>query len=56
MPCRISSTDSRNDYQPTIYGREDALRVLERLNSYSAPLEYGVALDESALGWQWIDG
>ena len=56
VPCRISSTDSRNDYQPTIYGREDALRVLERLNSYSAPLEYGVALDESALGWQWIDG
>lgn len=53
VPCRISSTTKRNDYQPTIYGREDALRVLERLNDYSAPLKYGVVLDESVLKWDW---
>ena len=43
VPCRISST-RRNDYQPTIYGEEDAKRVLKRLNEYSAPLKYGAVL------------
>ena len=53
VPCRISSTTKRNDYQPTIYGEEDAKRVLKRLNEYSAPLKYGVELSESVLKWDW---
>ncbi len=53
VPCRISSTTRRNDYQPTIYGEEDAKRVLKRLNEYSAPLKYGAVLDESVLKWDW---
>lgn len=53
VPCRISSTERRNDYQPTIYGREDALRVLDRLRQYSAPLDYAAELDESVLNWDW---
>lgn len=53
VPCRISSTTKRNDYQPTIYGEEDAKRVLKRLNEYSAPLKYGAVLDESVLNWNW---
>ena len=53
VPCRISSTTRRNDYQPTIYGEEDAKRVLKRLNEYSAPLKYGAVLDESVLNWDW---
>lgn len=53
VPCRISSTTKRNDYQPTIYGEEDARRVLKRLNEYSAPLKYGAQLSESVLKWDW---
>lgn len=53
VPCRISSTTSRNNYQPTIYSRDDALRVLERLNDYSSPLDYGMQFDESVLKCDW---
>ena len=35
IPCRISSTDSVNDFRPTPYeaGSDDYFRVLEKLNA-----------------------
>lgn len=38
IPCSISSTNSRNDYQPTILNGEAKKRVLDRLNKYSKNL------------------
>ncbi len=38
VPCRLSGSTNRNDYQPTPLTGDDATELLENLNSYSAKL------------------
>ncbi|MBP3886486.1 MAG: CapA family protein [Cellulosilyticum sp.] len=38
IPCRISSSTSRNNYQPTILEGKEKARVLDRLETYSKNL------------------
>lgn len=38
IPCSISSVDNRNNFQPTPLQGEERLRVIEKLNTYSADL------------------
>lgn len=43
LPCSISSSEDRNDYQPTpVYGK-DAERIIDKLNTYSEP--FGIEFD-----------
>lgn len=46
IPCRISSTDSLNDYQPALLTGTEAERVLERIYSYSGKLKYGIKKEQ----------
>ena len=39
IPCSISSVSSKNDFQPTPLAGEDATRVINRLNTYSADMD-----------------
>ncbi|MDD3841026.1 MAG: CapA family protein [Clostridia bacterium] len=43
IPCSISSTDRRNNYQPTAVSGKEAQRIITKMNTYSA--QYGVAFD-----------
>jgi poly-gamma-glutamate synthesis protein (capsule biosynthesis protein) len=43
IPCRLSSTTSKNDYCPVVLTGEDAEEVIEHLNEYSE--EFGIAFD-----------
>lgn len=45
IPCFVSSVSTRNDFCPTPATGEDATRILNRINEYSA--DYGVQLDEN---------
>lgn len=40
IPCRISSSTSRNNYQPTILEGAEKTRVLNRLDQYSKDLKW----------------
>lgn len=42
IPCSISSVENRNNFQPTPLTGDEALRIIDRLNTYSADL--GVAI------------
>ena len=44
IPCYISSVQTRNDYQPTPAQGEEALKILDLVNTYSADL--GIKFDE----------
>lgn len=44
IPCSVSSVSSRNDYRPTPAEGEDAQRIIERMNEYSA--DFGVHINE----------
>lgn len=48
IPCTISSTDSYNDYQPTVAEGEEALEIITNVNEYSAALG-GVSFDEGGV-------
>lgn len=41
IPCTISSTDTRNDFQPTVAEGERKASIIKKLNEYSMP--YGPA-------------
>lgn len=43
IPCSVSSVSNRNDYRPTPAEGEDAQRIIERMNEYSA--DFGVHID-----------
>lgn len=47
IPCRISSTASINDYQPTPLRGKGKRRVISRLNSYSRP--FGVIVKNTGV-------
>ena len=42
IPCRISSVEHVNDYQPVILEGKEGRRVLERIYKYSSKLKYGI--------------
>lgn len=44
IPCRISSADSCNNYQPTPEQGEEAQRIMDRIREYSEP--FGTQLPE----------
>lgn len=44
IPCSVSSVSNRNDYRPTPATGEDAQRIIERMNEYSA--DFGVHINE----------
>lgn len=46
IPCSISSTDSINNYQPTILEGERYEKVMDRLMEYSSTLEWGISLSD----------
>lgn len=37
IPCTISSTDTRNDFQPTVAEGERKAKIIENLNTYNEP-------------------
>jgi len=43
IPCSISSVSGRNDYKPTPAAGDEAQRILDRINEYSA--DFGVEFD-----------
>jgi poly-gamma-glutamate synthesis protein (capsule biosynthesis protein) len=43
IPCRISSTTSKNDYCPIVLTGDEAAELIGHLNGYSA--EFGIAFD-----------
>lgn len=45
IPCSVSSVKERNDYRPTPADGAEAVRILERINEYSA--DFGVQFDEN---------
>ena len=45
IPCRISGTQEVNNYQPYVAEGEEAQRILDKMNGYSAP--YGLKLDST---------
>lgn len=47
IPCSISSVTNRNNFQPTPLEGEDAVRVINRLNTYSADM--GVTITEEGI-------
>lgn len=47
IPCSVSSVSNRNNFQPTPLEGEDALRVINRLNTYSADM--GVTITEEGI-------
>ncbi len=47
IPCSISSVTNRNNFQPTPLEGEDAARVINRLNTYSADM--GVTITEEGI-------
>lgn len=47
IPCSVSSVQNRNDFKPTPALGEEAIRIIGRVNEFSAG--FGVAFDEE--GW-----
>lgn len=47
IPCSVSSVTERNNFQPTPLEGDEAVRVIKRLNEYSADL--GVAISEEGI-------
>ena len=47
IPCSISSVKNRNNFQPTPLTGEEAERVINRLNTYSADM--GVTITEEGI-------
>lgn len=47
IPCSISSVSSKNDFQPTPLAGDDATRVINRLNTYSADM--GIVISEEGI-------
>lgn len=47
IPCSISSVTNRNNFQPTPLEGEDEVRVINRLNTYSADM--GVTITEEGI-------
>ncbi len=47
IPCSVSSVSSKNDFQPTPLAGEDATRVINRLNTYSADM--GIVISEEGI-------
>ncbi|MCD7865723.1 MAG: CapA family protein [Clostridiales bacterium] len=45
IPCRLSSTGSYNDYQPTVASGDTKQTIIDLVNEYSEPLG-GVSFDE----------
>lgn len=45
IPCSSSSVSNKNNYQPTIASGSDALRIIEKMNVYSA--QFGVVFDSN---------
>jgi poly-gamma-glutamate synthesis protein (capsule biosynthesis protein) len=45
IPCRISSTDSTNDYQPTVASGDKKQAIVDKMNEYSKPYS-AVSLDK----------
>lgn len=45
IPCSLSSSQSTNTYKPTPATGEEAQRIINKINAYSA--EFGLALDET---------
>ncbi len=46
IPSRLSGHDSHNDYQPKIAEGDQALAIIEKMNTYSEPYS-GVSFDEN---------
>lgn len=44
IPCRLSSSDSRNDFQPMIASGDTKQRIINQVNEYSAPYG-GISFD-----------
>jgi poly-gamma-glutamate synthesis protein (capsule biosynthesis protein) len=44
IPCSISSTDSKNDYQPTVASGDKKQSIIDKMNEYSKPYS-GVSFD-----------
>jgi poly-gamma-glutamate capsule biosynthesis protein CapA/YwtB (metallophosphatase superfamily) len=44
IPCSVSSTSSRNNYQPTPSTGKELQRILKKINSYCKP--YGITFDK----------
>ena len=44
IPCKVSSINDRNNYQPTPAMEEEWTRIIEKVNRFSEP--FGVILDE----------
>ena len=47
IPCRISSVDDSNNYQPTPVQGEEAQRIMERIQEYSQP--FGTQLSDTGV-------
>ncbi len=48
IPSRLSGHDNYNDYQPKIAEGEQALSIIEKMNTYSEPYS-GVSFDENGI-------
>ncbi|WP_202711088.1 CapA family protein [Sporosalibacterium faouarense] len=42
IPCKLSSEDSINNFQPIILDETEKERVMNRIYKYSSPLKYGI--------------
>lgn len=47
IPCSISSVSNRNNFQPTPLAADEATRVINRLNTYSADM--GIVISEEGI-------
>lgn len=47
IPCSVSSEKSRNNFQPTPLAADEATRVINRLNTYSADM--GIVISEEGI-------
>ena len=45
IPCYLSSSQSRNTYQPTLVGGSEFQRIINKMNAYSST--FGLKLDEN---------
>ena len=50
IPCSVSSVPERNNFQPTPLDGDEAMRVIERLNTYSE--DYGIFIEEDGKIWK----
>jgi poly-gamma-glutamate synthesis protein (capsule biosynthesis protein) len=50
IPCRVSSQEHKNDFMPTPFEGDEAIRVINRVLQFSQHLEYGLV----ELSTDWI--